>query len=175
MDRHNENALSFSDVQYWITMKGKTDPIWSIFLTSGPVLTIAHKYACKHGDTRTSVSASKMVNVTEFKTLLVHLFAFSILWSHFANAEKWEENGADLVGHRLNFEAFKLACRTFDSANAHEELNDSQIRTDFELIDSNFSGSVGFIEVRKIVNDQSSSHCTSKFASDVIINFHAGL
>ena len=150
MDRHNENALSFADVQYWISMKGKTDPIWSIFLTSGPVLTIAHKYACKHGDTHTSVSASKMVNVTEFKTLLVHLFAFSILWSHFANAEKWEVNGADLVGHRLNFEAFKLACRTFDSANAHEDLNDSQIKTDFELIDSNFSGSVGFIEVWKI-------------------------
>jgi alanine racemase len=88
-----------------------------------------------------------MVNVTEFKTLLVHLFALSILWSHFQNAEKWEDSGSELQGHRLNFEAFKLACRTFDSANAHEDLTDEQIKTDFQLIDSNLSGSVGFIEV----------------------------
>lgn len=147
IDRHRENALSFADVQHWITARGKTDPGWCIFLTSGPVLTIAHKYACKHGDTHSSVSASKMVDITEFKTFLVHLFAISILWCHFQNAEKWEESGEDLVDHRLKFQAFKLACRTFVSAHGHLELTDLQIKSDFDLIDSNFSGSVGFIEV----------------------------
>eukprot|EP00596_Hydrurales_sp_CCMP1899_P000528 CAMPEP_0119038058 /NCGR_PEP_ID=MMETSP1177-20130426/6740_1 /TAXON_ID=2985 /ORGANISM="Ochromonas sp, Strain CCMP1899" /LENGTH=529 /DNA_ID=CAMNT_0007000133 /DNA_START=135 /DNA_END=1721 /DNA_ORIENTATION=+ len=147
IDKHNENMLSFTDVKDWIVANGQFDSNWKIFLTSGPVLTIAHKYACKHGDDNSSVSGSKMVNVTEFKTLLVHLFALSILWSHFQNAEKWEDSGSEHAGHRLNFEAFKLACRTFDSANAHEDLTDAQIKTDFELIDSNLSGSVGFIEV----------------------------
>jgi hypothetical protein len=104
MDKHNENALTFTDVRDWITLKAKKDPLWRIFLTSGPVLTIAHKYACQHGDRHTSVSAAKMVDVTEFKTLLVHLFAISILWSHFQNAEKWEESGSELAGHRLNFQ-----------------------------------------------------------------------
>ena len=147
MDRHNENAISFADVQFWLAEKEKADPLWSIFLNSGPVLSIAHKYACKHGDTHSSVSASKMVNVTEFRTLLVHLYAFTVLWCHFANAMKWEESGSDSVGHKLNFQAFKLAFRTFDSANAHLDLNDKEIKADFEIIDSNFSSSVGFMEV----------------------------
>ena len=147
MDRHNENAISFADVQFWLAEKEKADPLWSIFLNSGPVLSIAHKYACKHGDTHSSVSASKMVNVTEFRTLLVHLYAFTVLWCHFANAMKWEESGSDVVGHKLNFQAFKLAFRTFDSANAHLDLNDKEIKADFEIIDSNFSSSVGFMEV----------------------------
>ena len=152
MDRHSENALSFADVQHWIVSKSKTDPTWCIFLTSGPVLTIAHKYACKHGDTHSSVSASKMVDITEFKTFFVHLFAITILWCHFQNAEEWEESGEGPVDHRLKFQAFKLAWRTFDSANMHEELTDSLIKSDFDLIDVNFSGSVGFIEVRMLFN-----------------------
>lgn len=147
MDKHNENALSFADVRDWMVMKSVNDPCWRIFLTSGPVLAIAHKNASKHGDSSSSVSASKMVDVTEFRTLLVHLFAVSIMWSHFQNADQWEESGGDIGNKQLNFEAFKLACRTLASANAKEDLSDEEILSDFHLLDENNSLTIGFIEV----------------------------
>lgn len=150
MDKHNENALSFADVRDWMVMKSVNDPCWRIFLTSGPVLAIAHRNASKHGDSSSSVSASKMVDVTEFRTLLVHLFAVSILWSHFQNADQWEESGGDIGNKQLNFEAFKLACRTLASANAKEELSDEEILSDFHLLDENDSLTIGFIEVMAV-------------------------
>lgn len=149
MDKHQENALSFADVRDWMVNKSKVDPSWSIFLTSGPVLAVAHKNACKHGST-SSVNASKTVNLTDFRTLLVHLFAISILWSHFQNADQWEESGGDIGSKQLNFEAFKLACRTLTSSNAKEELSDDQIKSDFFLLDENQSQTIGFIEVRYV-------------------------
>lgn len=150
MDKHHENALSFVDVRDWIIRKSSVEPSWNIFLTSGPVLAIAHQNACKHGDSSSCVSAPKVVDVIEFKTLLVHLFAVSILWRHFLNADQWEESGAEKVGTKqLNFEAFKLACRTLSSANAKEDLSDEQIQADFLLLDGNCSNTIGFTEVRK--------------------------
>lgn len=125
----------------------KKDPCWGIFLTSGPVLAIAHKNACKHGDSSSSVSSSKVVDVTEFRTLLVHLFAVSILWSHFENADQWEDSGGDIGNRQLNFDAFKLACRTLASTNAKEELRDEQILSDFRMLDENQSQTIGFVEV----------------------------
>ena len=148
MDKHHENALSFVDVRDWIIRKGTIEPSWNIFLTSGPVLAIAHQNACKHGDSSSSVSAPKVVDVIEFKTLLVHLFAVSVLWRHFLNADQWEESGAEKVGTKqLNFDAFKLACRTLSSANAKEDLSDEQIQADFLLLDANCSNTIGFTEV----------------------------
>ena len=152
MDKHNENALSFVDVRDWIIRKSTVDPSWNIFLTSGPVLAIAHKNACRHGDSSSSVTSPKVVDVIEFKTLLVHLFAISILWRHFLNADEWEESGADKIGTKqLNFDSFKLACRTLTSANAKEELTDDQIKSDFVLLDDNCSNTIGFTEVRVCV------------------------
>ena len=151
MDKHNENALSFADLRDWIIKKCDFDNRWKIFLTSGPVLSIAHKNACKHGDSFSSVSAPRVVEVTEFKTLLVHLFATSILWRHFLNADQWSESGGDTAGcKQLNYDAFKLACRTFSSANAKEDLTDDQIKADFFLLDVNQSNTIGFMEVKSI-------------------------
>jgi hypothetical protein len=139
--------LSFADVRDWMVTNCKKDPCWGIFLTSGPVLAIAHKNACKHGDSSSSVTSSKVVDVTEFRTLLVHLFAVSILWSHFENADKWEDSGGDIGNRQLNFDAFKLACRTLASTNAKEELGDEQILSDFKMLDENQSQTIGFVEV----------------------------
>jgi hypothetical protein len=129
----------------------KKDPCWGIFLTSGPVLAIAHKNACKHGDSSSSVCSSKVVDVTEFRTLLVHLFAVSILWSHFENADQWEDSGKDIGNRQLNFDAFKLACRTLASTNAKEELPDEQILSDFKMLDENQSQTIGFVEVSSLL------------------------
>lgn len=152
MDKHNENALSFVDVRDWILDRSKKDPCWGIFLTSGPVLAIAHKNSCKHGDSASCRAAAKVVKITEFRTLLVHLFALSILWSHFQNADQWDQSGGDIGTKQLNFDAFKLACRTFASANAKEELLDEQILADFELLDENQSLTIGFVEVTQMIN-----------------------
>lgn len=160
MDRHNENALSFADVRDWMVDKSKNDPSWGIFLTSGPVLAVAHRNACKHHHSASNASVSKMVDVTDFRALLVHLFAISILWSHFQNADEWEQSGGEIGNRQLNFEAFKLACRTLTSSNAKEELTDHQIKLDFEMLDGNQSRTVGFFEVPTNCNSEYVIHYT---------------
>lgn len=89
-----------------------------------------------------------MINgLDAFKQFLIHLFVLSILWVHFKSADEWNE-GNDTGNERLNYDEFKLASRTFCSAQANEELSEDKIRSDFALLDVDKSGSVEFIEVR---------------------------
>ena len=57
-----------------------------------------------------------------------------------------------VVGDDIRFkfiDEFKMACRTFSSAQANESLTEEKIRADFTLLDQDKSGSVEFIEVRE--------------------------
>jgi EF-hand domain pair len=110
-------------------------------------LNIAHKMACQHGDTASSVSRSHAVDIGEFRTLLLHMFAVSNFWCHFNNADNWDESGGDVGSGDLNFKSFRLAVRTFNTAHANEEVSDEQISDIFNVIDSNQSGSIGFFEI----------------------------
>jgi hypothetical protein len=82
-----------------------------------------------------------------FKQFLIHLFVLSILWVHFKHADDWNE-GNDVGNEKLTYDEFKMACRTFISAQANETLTEDKIQADFALLDLDKSGSVEFIEVR---------------------------
>ena len=74
------------------------------------------------------------------------MFAIAILWSHFDNADQWKD-GEDPGSKELSFDAFRLAVRTLTLANAKEELTDEGLQADFDIIDTNSSGTIGFHEV----------------------------
>ena len=148
IDKDFDNTLSFVEVRTWAQERSKTDDSWKkLFLESGPVLNIAHKMACQHGDTGSSVSRSHSVDIGEFRTLLLHMFAVSNFWCHFNNADNWDESGGDVGSGDLNFKSFRLAVRTFNAAHAKEEVSDEQILDMFNFIDSNQSGGIGFFEI----------------------------
>lgn len=88
----------------------------------------------------------KVVDVDEFRAFLVHLFVLSILWVHFKCADEWVE-GQDVGNETLNLEEFRLACRTFNTAQSQETLSNEQIEADFNMLDTNKNGNVDFVEV----------------------------
>ena len=147
IDKDFDNTLSFVEVRTWAQERSKTDVSWKKLFLVSPVLNIAHKMACQHGDTGSSVSRSHSVDIGEFRTLLLHMFAVSNFWCHFNNADNWDESGGDVGSGDLNFKSFRLAVRTFNAAHANEEVSDEQISDMFNFIDSNQSGGIGFFEI----------------------------
>lgn len=112
------------------------------------IFKFAHTMAGKH---RTAGSAAmpddRIVGLDAFKQFLVHLFVLSILWVHFKHADQWKE-GQDCGNEKLNFNEFKMACRSFSSAQANEQLSEAKIAADFKLLDIDQSGYLDFFEVR---------------------------
>jgi hypothetical protein len=151
MDKDSDGGISYAELQKWITLKATTDKgTWEVFKSNTQILSMAHKMASVSIDAKSSPIAGKVVDVSEFRSLLIHLFSMSILWMHFEHADSWVDGG-DSGNKQLNKEEFKLACKTLCSTHAHEELSDDQIDTDFNLLDTNQSGSIGFIEVHLLL------------------------
>ena len=130
-------------MQHWIAGKSKTDKSWEVFVKNPQIVKAAHYNTSK----RSGNSPDRVVDITDFRQLLMHLFATSVLWTHFQSADNWEE-GADPGNKQLNFEEFRLACRSLCSTHAGEELTEEQIREDFVALDNNNSDSIQFLEVR---------------------------
>jgi Regulator of G protein signaling domain len=145
IDRDGDHTLSFSEIKLWVATNAAKDSMWDMF-TTGPVLGIAHKMAALHAD-NAAVAASNVIDFSEFKTLLVHMYALSIMYVHFTVADNWEGSGGEVGGQDLNVESFKLAVRTFVHEFAQEDLSDADIKSDFQTIDANQSEGVGFFEI----------------------------
>ncbi len=131
-------------VQSWIHHKAKDGTFWNQLVSSDSIMRIAFDVAVKKEPDDT---APAMLTLASFREFLVHLFVLSILWVHFKHAEEWTE-GSDVTTERLSFMKFKMACRTFTSANAHEHVSDEKLKEDFEFLDINKNGSIEFSEVR---------------------------
>lgn len=149
IDKDSDGGISFVEFKNWIDKRIKADVDgvgWSVFKSNMNVLKIAHKNSSKISDSGSSAFAAAVVDAEEFKMLLLHLFATSILWTHFDNADKWDESGNGNQ-HQLDIDQFRLACTTLAATHAQERLTDEQIQEDFELLDTNGNGYIGFIEV----------------------------
>ena len=57
------------------------------------VMVMAHRQASKYSKTTllTSVVGQKIVDVADFRAFLIQLFAISLMWVHFKNADSWLE------------------------------------------------------------------------------------
>lgn len=142
IDKDHDGGISFGELQKWVLAKVKSDPEggWHIFKDHPQVMQIAHKAAGMGLDSKSSSHAGKVVDVSEFRLLLMHLFAVSILMAHFDHAD-------DMGTKQLGFDEFKKAIFTFCETHAHEQLTDEQIQEDFELLDINKSDSISFLEL----------------------------
>eukprot|EP01035_Chromulina_nebulosa_P017187 gene17187-22706_t len=147
LDKHKDGGIEYGVLHQWIQDKyDKEGGNWKIFLSNSPILSIAHKMACKSLDKSSSVMQRNIVDVQEFRFFLIQLFAISILWTHFSNAETWT-TGKDVGKNQLTKESFYVAYLTITSTHAGEKLSRKQIDQDFDLLDKNSKGTIGFLEV----------------------------
>ena len=140
-DAGGEGAISFVDFQKRILEKAKANTedakFWGMLVQNGPVLKVAHKSA--------SLVDKSVINVSEYKSFLVHLFVASVLWRYFDFADNaFDDTGKD---QQLTFPQFKLAVHAFCRAHAGEELDEQTIMDDFHLLDTNLSNTIGFMEI----------------------------
>jgi hypothetical protein len=144
-------GLTFMDFRKWVEENAEREPdsCWGVFLTSGTVLAVAHKAAAAHGDFSHSVDARHIVDVTSFRALLIHLYATSILWRHFAGVKSWHDEGTqqeDLSHFKLNFEDYCLGVKSFCNAHCKEVLTEEVMKDDFEVL-SGGNDDVGFMQL----------------------------
>jgi hypothetical protein len=158
MDKDRDGGIAYVELEKWIQAKARSDASssngssgsgWGFMLSNPLIIKIAHAQSVKHSEARkdSALINQKIVGLAEFRSLVVHLFAISILWVHFKNADDWVE-GYDFGNLSLSLEEFKLACRTVAASHANEELSDETIEKDFQLLDLNKNGSLAFLEVR---------------------------
>lgn len=150
LDRDADGGVTFADVQDWVSREASQHPdsCWTILNRSGTVLMMAHKAAAMHMDSSSSVSAKKVVDITEFRALLIHLYADSMLWRHFAAAAHVEgRHDSELYRAKLDVDGFVKACRSLSAAHAREKLDRESLYSDFQRINSNMDGLVGFVQV----------------------------
>ncbi len=147
IDKDDSGGISYIELEKWIKSKALVGGSWTFMISNPIIIKMAHAQAVRHSTTdRTNIVNQKDVGFDDFRNLLIHLFAISILWVHFKNADDWVE-GHDFGNLSLSFEEFKLACRSVTVSHANEPLTDEQIQQDFALLDLNKNGSLAFIEV----------------------------
>ena len=152
LDKDDDGGVDFNEFMKWIKKNAEKypDSCWSTFLTSGAVLKMSHKIAASSIDDSSTVTAKSIVDVGEFRSLLIHLFATSIMWRHFISVNDWKEEEdvhTQLIAKKLDIDEFSVAVRCLCAAHEKEELTDEQLLEDFNNLDSNFSGKIGFIQV----------------------------
>lgn len=152
LDKDDDGGVDFNEFIKWIQKNAEKYPgtCWSTFLTSGAVLKMSHKFAASSIDDSSSVTAKSIVDVGEFRSLLIHLFATSIMWRHFISVNNWkdcEEDVPRMIAQKIDVDEFSVAVRSLCAAHEKEELTDEQLREDFNALDTNFSGKIGFIQV----------------------------
>lgn len=121
---------------------------WKYFVHNPQIYSLAHEHASKVVNTndRLFLVKKKIVDLTQFRSLLVQLFAISILWAHFKKADEFLMGG-DAYNEKLNFLEFKVGVSSFCAAYGQEEIDDEQLQQDFQTLDVDKSGSISFKEV----------------------------
>jgi hypothetical protein len=144
MDR--DGAIRIGDLQIWLMHKATDEGgPWKYFLNNNEIFAQAHEYASQHVVDRFLVQ-KKIVDIVEFRTLLVQLFVISILWLHFKKAGSCSFCG-NTFDESLNYLEFKLAVKSFCVVYNQEKLTEQQLRQDFDMLDTNHVGSISFAQV----------------------------
>lgn len=139
-------GLRLHELEGWLSKKAKTDGgPWKFFMNNPDIIAMAYNHSSKYMSDQ-FLAKKKIVEIADFRTLLVHLFVVSILYTHFKHADECQDCG-DARNNMLSVLEFKLAIRTFCTAYGQDPLSDEQILTDFQLLDTDKSGSISFSEV----------------------------
>lgn len=139
-------GITLVEIENWVKAKRLSGGSWMVIMANPDVIQIAHKHASIQREDETVHRMKRIVDLVHFRSFLIHLYAISIIWIHFKNADDWLE-GSDVGNLLLNKEEFTLACKSMCASHANESFDQAQLEKDFELLDVDKSGNLAFLEV----------------------------
>jgi hypothetical protein len=119
---------------------------WDIFLKNPEIIQFSHAQASTIYHRESTVLKKRVVDLADFRQLLIHMYAISVLWVHFKHADDFMSTD-DLGNLKLSLPEYTLAVKTLCASKAGETITDAQIQDDFTRLDLDLSGSIGFVEV----------------------------
>lgn len=150
LDKDKDGGIGFQEFIGWVKERSAKypDSYWQTLEASGMVMMIAHKQAALHIDTGSSVAARKTVDITELRTLFVHLYVCSMVYCHFAFADGKKERSPDMFRKKLDVDDFCRGLSSLCEMHGKDVELTREDQTDiFEILDFNLTGSVGFVQV----------------------------
>lgn len=157
LDEDGDGGISFQELQRWINVNAEEypDSAFTILKNSGLVTMLAHKCAARHMDTSSSVCSKNLVDISEFRSLLIHIYALSLIYRHFAATGLWEGEtkiNGEIFSSKLDHRMFGRAAKSLCLAHVDEDVMEEQLEKDFLLVNLNYSGAVGFVQVIMIMS-----------------------
>jgi len=147
IDKDDDGGLSYEELSRWITWKAKKEMgPWKIFTKSPEIIRFSHEHAATMFNKDSAITKKKVVGLEDFRSLLIHMYAVSVLWVHFKNADDCVTTD-ELGNLKLNMDEFNLAVKTLCASKAGEHVTEAQIEADFLALDLDQSESIGFVEV----------------------------
>lgn len=147
-DGSNNGSIPVGAIQEWIAKKAVSypDSCWSVFLSSGNAIMMSHKSAATNN---MLVSSRKEIDISDFKSFLIHLYAMSVLWKHFASADQFtaEHHSGDLYRKKLNMQEFFLACKSLCDSHGQDVPTKKLLKEEFRRLDDNCDGLIGFVQI----------------------------
>ena len=155
LDKDRDGGITYEELRRWFQKKVETEGgSWNLFIVHVDVLRFAHVQAArvslrrrKRAHQNRHKYTQRVIGIDDFRNFLVHIFAISVLWVHFKNADDFDRNSYDFGNLSLNMEEFRLSLKTLTGAYAGESLTEEQIAADFKALDFDGSNSIGFVEV----------------------------
>lgn len=148
LDRDKDGGVDIQEFQGWISDNARKfpDSSWSLFERMGVVLMCAHKAgACHLDNAERMVKQRKVYDISDFRAVLLHLYAFSIFWRHYNASDN--KPSRIMIKKKMDELEFAQACQSLASAHGCSFIGVDQLKEDFGEVDTNYSGSVGFIQV----------------------------
>ncbi len=151
LDKDMDGGISFQELQVWIKKEALENPdsMFTSFQAHGLISMLAHKAAAKRTDVSSSVSSRNIVDICEFRYLLIHLYALSMIYRHFNCSEVWNGHVHANIDHlkKLDDAGFAVAVQSLYYVRCGEILSDAVVTSDFLFLDSDYDGIVGFVQV----------------------------
>jgi hypothetical protein len=149
LDKDSDGGVDMQELQGWINQNASKFPetSWDLLESVGVVLMCSHKStACHMDNPERSVKQRKIFDISDFRAFLLHLYAFQIFWQHYNSSDN--KPARTMAKKKMNELEFAQACQSLASAHGCTFITVAKLKEDFSELDTNYSGSLGFIQVR---------------------------
>jgi hypothetical protein len=147
-------VITLIDLKHWIQKKAHdSGGPWKILMSHQEIILIAHQQALRCMTSRSGAdlnlfhATKPIIDIAHFRSVLIQLFAISIFWVHFKQADDHTHHYEDGVNCKLDKVEFGHAIRTFCATYGQEHVSAQQIERDFELLPKAEDNLVTFAEV----------------------------
>lgn len=148
LDRDKDGGVDMQELQVWVSQNAAEHPEapWSMLEGTGVVLMMCFKVAACHMDNEERLMKQrKIVDISDLRALLLHMYAFSVFYRHFSASDN--KPSRMMQKKKMNELEFVVACESLCYAHGCSPIPVDTLKSDFLELDSNYSGSLGYIQI----------------------------